>query len=85
MNGQKARLPTINSSAGSSVSIAIIATAIPIAPIGPRPAVPLSSASMRQSNAAITVMPEANIAGPAVLSARLIASCLSLARRSSSR
>ena len=50
---------------------------MPIAPIGPRPAVPLTSASDKRSSAAITVIPEAKIAGPAVRSAIAIASCLS--------
>ncbi len=85
MRGQKARRPQITSQAGSSVSIASIATATPSAPIGPRPDVPLTSASMRHSSAAMTVMPEAKIAGPAVRSASAIASCLSSWVRSSSR
>ena len=37
---QNAPRPVMASMAGSSVSIVIIATAMPIAPIGPRPAVP---------------------------------------------
>ena len=45
----------MTSSAGSSVSIVTIATAMPSAPIGPRPAVPSTSASVRQSSAAMTV------------------------------
>ena len=85
IRGQNARRPQITSQAGSSVSIATIATATPSAPIGPRPDVPLTSASIRHSRAAITVMPEATIAGPAVRSASAIASCLSSWRRSSSR
>ena len=83
--GQNARRPQITSHAGSSVSIASIATATPSAPIGPRPEVPLTSASVRHSSAAITVMPDAKIAGPAVRKASAIASCLSSWRRSSSR
>ena len=56
----------IASSAGSSVSIEIIAIAMPTAPIGPRPDVALTSASVRVSSAKMTVQPEARIAGPAV-------------------
>ena len=82
---QNARRPVMASIAGSSVSIVIIATAMPIAPIGPRPAVPSTSASDRHSSAAITVQPEAKIAGPAVRMASAIASCLSSCLRSSSR
>ena len=84
-NGQNAQRPAITSIAGSSVSIETIAIAIPVAPIGPSPAVPSTSASSRQSSAAITVRPEARIAGPARRSASPIASCLSSWRRSSSR
>ena len=73
------------SSAGSSVSMVIMATAMPTAPIGPRPAVPSTWAIDRQSSAAITVQPEAKIAGPAVRMASAIASCLSSCLRSSSR
>jgi hypothetical protein len=62
-----------------------MATKIPIAPIGPSPAVPSTWASVRHSSAAITVQPEATIAGPAVRKASAIASCLSSWRRSSSR
>ena len=40
------------------------ATAMPIAPIGPRPAVPLTFASESDSSAAHTVRPDAKIAGP---------------------
>ncbi len=82
---QNARRPQITSSAGSSVSIVIIATAMPSAPIGPSPAVPSTSAIVRHSRAQITVAPEATIAGPAVRSASAIASCLSSCFRSSSR
>ena len=85
MNGQNARRPKITSSAGSRVSIETIATPMPIAPIGPRPAVPFSSASVRHSSAAITVMPDARIAGPAVFMASSIASWRSSCLRSSSR
>ena len=67
------------------MSIEIIASATPIAPIGPSPAVPLTSATLSVSSAAITVSPEARIAGPALRSAIAIASCLSSWRRSSSR
>ena len=45
MNGQKARRPNTASSAGRIVSIEIIAIAIPSAPIGPRPEVPVTSAT----------------------------------------
>lgn len=77
MNGQNAQRPAITRLAGSRVSIETIATAIPVAPIGPSPAVPSTSANVRQSSAAITVSPEAMIAGPARRSASAIASCLS--------
>ena len=56
--------------AGSSVSIA---SATPMAPIGPSPLVPLTSASDRQSRATITVEPDATTAGPARRSAWRIA------------
>ena len=61
---QNALRPKITSSAGSMVSIEIIAIPTPIAPIGPRPAVPLTSARLSVSSARITVSPEARIAGP---------------------
>ena len=83
--GQKARRPKIVSRAGSSVSIEIAAQATPMAPIGPRPAVPLTLAMVRHSSAAITVAAEANTAGPAELIAARIASWRSLVRCSSSR
>ena len=82
---QNARRPQITSSAGSSVSIVTIATAMPSAPIGPSPAVPSTSAIVRHSSAQMTVAPDATIAGPAVRSASAIASCLSSCLRSSSR
>ena len=82
---QNARRPQITSSAGSTVSIEIIASATPIAPTGPSPAVELTSAMVSVSSAAITVRPEARIAGPALRSAIAIASCLSSCLRSSSR
>ena len=82
---QNARRPQIVSSAGSSVSMVIIAIAMPSAPIGPRPAVPSTSAMVRHSSAAITVAPDATIAGPAVRRASAIASCLSSCLRNSSR
>ncbi len=82
---QKTHRPHTTSSAGSSVSIVVIATNTPSAPIGPRPAVPSTSAMLRHSSAAITVQPEATMAGPAVRSACAIASCLFGWRRSSSR
>ena len=61
---QNALRPKIASSAGSTVSIEIIASPTPIAPTGPRPAVELTSAMLSVSSAAITVSPEARIAGP---------------------
>ena len=85
MNGQNARRPKIVSAAGSIVSMKSIARPTPIAPTGPSPAVEFTSASSSTSSAAITVRPEARIAGPAVRSAIAIASCLSSCRRSSSR
>ena len=85
MNGQKARRPVIARSAGRMVSIATIARPTPSAPIGPSPAVPLTSASERVNSAAITVPAEATIAGPALRIATRTASCLSSWRRSSSR
>ena len=71
--GQKTKRGAITSIAGSRVSIATIAEAMPIAPIGPRLEVELSSARERHRSAAITVPPEARIAGPAPLSATPIA------------
>ena len=67
------------------VSMNAIARKIPIAPMGPSPAVPLTSASISTSSAATTVRPEYTIAGPAVRSASCIASCRDSWRRSSSR
>ncbi len=83
--GQKARRPKIVSSAGSRVSIESAAQKMPRAPIGPRPAVPLTSAIIRHSRAAITVAAEARIAGPAEARAVLIASWRSAVWWSSSR
>ena len=74
INGQKARRPPTTSPAGSSVSIESIASATPIAPIGPSPLVPLTCASNRHGSARMTVAPDANTAGPARRSARGIAS-----------
>jgi hypothetical protein len=59
--------------------------ATPIAKTGPSELVPLLSARARTSIARATVRPLARIAGPARLTARAIASCLSSIRRSSSR
>ncbi len=84
-NGQKARRPKIVSSAGSRVSIESAAQAIPIAAIGPSPAVPLTLATVRQRSAAITVAAEAKIAGPAEARAVRIASWRSSVLWSSSR
>lgn len=85
MNGQNGTRPTITSSAGSSVSIDSIATAMPIAPTGPSPEVPLILASTSAISVMPTVEPDATIAGPAPASARRIASWRSAWRRSSSR
>ena len=85
MNGQKALRPKIVSRAGRMVSMDTIAIAIPIAPIGPRPEVPVTSASNSVSKAAMTVPPEARMTGAVRRSATRLASCLSTCRRSSSR
>ena len=85
MKGQNGRRPAMSRIAGRKVSITTTATAMPIAPIGPRPAVPLTFASESDSSAAHTVRPDAKIAGPARRSAIAMASCLSSCRRSSSR
>ena len=85
MNGQNARRPVIASSAGRMVSIETIASPTPMAPIGPRPAVLVTSAIDSVSRAAITVRPEATIAGPALRIATRTASCLSSWLRNSSR
>ncbi len=84
-NGQKARRPKIASSAGSSVSIATIALSTPIAPSGPRPAVPFTCANVRHISASTTVLADATTAGPEALSALASATCLSCSWRSSSR
>jgi hypothetical protein len=75
----------MTSSAGRNVICDSSATRMPIAPIGPSPAVPLTSASDNDNNAIDTVSAEATIAGPALRRARAIASCLSSICRSSSR
>ena len=85
MNGQNARRPAINSSEGSSVRLASIASATPIAEIGPRPRVLLTSAASTQSRARITVIALAKITGPARRSATRIASRRSAWWRNSSR
>ena len=85
MNGQNATRPPSSRRAGSAVTITSMATATPMAPMGPRPAVPLTSARLRHSSAAITVPAEATIAGPARRMATRMASCLSSVRLSSSR
>ena len=84
-NGQNARRPQIRSRVGSSVIIASAATATPMAPTGPRPAVELTEANERHRSAATTVPADATIAGPARVSAIRIASWMSSTRRSSSR
>ncbi len=61
--GQKARSPSRESSAGSRVKAAASITAIPIARIGPSQWVDCRSATSSTSIAAITVPPEAAIAG----------------------
>ena len=85
MNGQNAFLPVIASRAGRMVIIETIARPTPSAPIGPRPAVPVTSASESVNSAAITVAADATIAGPALRIATRTASCLSSLRRNSSR
>ncbi len=72
-NGHSERRPKIVSRAGSSVSIESAAQATPMAPIGPSPAVPLTLAMVRHSNAATTVAADANTAGPAERIASAIA------------
>jgi hypothetical protein len=67
------------------VSMATTAIAMPSAPIGPRPEVPVTSASDRVSSAAITVPPEARMTGLVLRIVTPMASCLSSWRRSSSR
>ena len=85
MKGQNALRPVIASSAGRIVSIATIAMPTPRAQIGPSPEVPVTSASVRVSRAAMTVRPEAKMAGLALRIAMRTASCLSSWLRSSSR
>ena len=82
--GQKPRRPKIVSSAGSSVRPASIAQKTEIAATGPSDLVLPDSAKTRTSMARVTVRPLARMAGPALLTARCIASCLSSSRRSSS-
>ena len=86
MRGQNAlRPPKMASRAGSSVSMVIMATAMPMAAIGPRPEVPLTLAKLRHRSARMTVQPEARIGTPARRSATRRASRFSTWRRSSSR
>ena len=65
MNGQNAQRPKIDEQRGQQREHRDHRDArCRCAPIGPRPAVPLTSASVRHSSAAMTVRPEAKIAGP---------------------
>ena len=83
--GQKARSPSSESSAGSRVKAAASITAIPIARIGPSQWVDSRSATSSTSIAAITVPPEAAIAGTLSRSAVGSASAGAAPPRSSSR
>ncbi len=85
LTGQKTQRPVIVSSAGSSVSMAARATAMPRAQTGPRPRVEFICEASRQSMLRATVPALARIAGPARCSASAMASCRSAWRRSSSR
>ncbi|CAB5052870.1 unannotated protein [freshwater metagenome] len=59
--GQKIQRPKINRRAGSKVRIVIIEHTIPIAPIGPRPAVFVSWLKSKIRSEIATVDPEARI------------------------
>ena len=63
MNGQNTQRPQMTSSAGSRVTITTNVTATATALAGPRPAVELSSANIRQSRPTTTVEALAKIAG----------------------
>ena len=71
--------------AGSSVTIAIRPTAMPMAATGPSPEMSLDSAASRHSMPATTVSPLAMIAGPARRRATAMARCRSSCLRNSSR
>ena len=83
--GQKARSPSTASSAGRRVKAEASITAIPIARIGPSQWVDSRLATRRTSIAAITVAPEAAIAGTDSASAAGNARAAGRPRPSSSR
>jgi hypothetical protein len=83
--GQNSQRPQITRNAGSSVIMASRPTTMPSAATGPRPAVELSSASVRIDMPTATVAALAMIAGPARCRAIAIASCRSSCLRNSSR
>jgi hypothetical protein len=61
LRGQKIQRPKINRSAGKRVRIVNIDTTIPIAPIGPKPAVLVNWLKSRTKSEIATVEPEAKI------------------------
>mgnify|MGYP007009273570 CR=1 FL=1 len=74
MEGQKIQRRPSTSKAGSRVSDASMAPAMPMAPTGPSPRVDPRSASSRQSRPRITVVPEATIGSTDARQATFIAS-----------
>ena len=84
-NGQNATRPTSVRIAGSRVSMASSAAAIPIEPTGPRPWLDFRSDSSRHISATMTVPPLATIGANAARQATFIASKRLGYRRSSSR
>ncbi len=74
MNGQKAALPKMASSAGRKVSADSTENAMPIDAIGPRARLVARSDRRRQSSPAMTVPPEATMGSKAPRQARVVAS-----------
>ncbi len=74
--GQKIHRPQSTSSAGSTVSMTVTVQAMAIAQTGPRPAVELRSATVRQIRPRMTVTADAAIGWAAAFHATIIASSL---------
>ena len=85
MNGQNARRPVIDSSAGSSVSMLSIASAMPTAHTGPMPGRPVDVGEHEDQQRDDHRGPGREHRGPGAPHRECAASCLSSWRRNSSR
>lgn len=83
--GQNPVLPNAKRIDGNSVSAASIANTMPIEASGPRELFDFRSLNSRQSNPAITVLPDATIGSKEPRMARMLAAHLSRSIRNSTR